>query len=72
MFHSCFVKHGLNVFQSSKLLRYRRFFDVEFSILKRKVCDYLNPLENSVFQSPVSDFHFVKLNLTCFASINGL
>ena len=60
MFHSCFVKHGLNVFQSSKLLRYM-FFDVEFSILKRKDSDYLNLLENSVFQSSVSDFHFVIL-----------
>ena len=44
------------------------FFDVKFSILKRKDSDYLNLLENSVFQSSVSDFHFVILgwlNMFC-------
>lgn len=39
------------------------FVELIFSTLKIQVGDYLNPMENPVFQFPVSAFHSVKPGL---------
>ena len=40
------------------------FSDFKCNIWKIPFCEYLNPMENSVFQFSVSDIHLVKPNLT--------
>ena len=40
------------------------FSDFKCNTWKIPFCDYLNPMENSVFQFSVSDIHLVKPNLT--------
>ena len=40
------------------------FADFKCNTWKIPFCEYLNPVENSVFQFSVSDIHLVKPNLT--------
>ena len=40
------------------------FADFKCNTWKIPFCEYLNPMENSVFQFSVSDIHLVKPNLT--------
>ena len=40
------------------------FADFKCNAWKIPFCEYLNPMENSVFQFSVSDIHLVKPNLT--------
>ena len=40
------------------------FSDFKCNTWKIPFCEYLNPMENSVFQFSVSDIHLVKPNLT--------
>ena len=52
MFLTCFVKHGWSFFSPKKC-----------SKLEMKASDYLNSMENSVFQFTVSDFCVVEPSL---------
>ena len=48
--------------------------DFKYNILEMQISDFMNPMENSVFQSSLSGFHLVKPGLTknCFADVNGV
>ena len=48
--------------------------DFKYNILEMQISDFMNPMENSVFQSSLSGFHSTKPGLTknCFADVNGV